>query len=272
MPNIPAIQEWIGSSFAKPTPPQRRQTMLIDSRDRDIVRFPTPTQYEIKLPETLHYVTSAYLVGAEIPSSYYVFTAKRNNTTFRFDVDGVSYAVTLEDGNYTSDTLIERINQLMQSALPVTVSAALSMDAPTKKATFESPFTATVYADGLALYLGFTETTTGTRITGFRPVNPNPETYLLLDIEEIGAVHEAEIEGAGGYSSLHTFAKVPIESHSFGYTFQNHTFGVNDIRPPISRLNKLRISWRFHDGTPVDFQGVDHSITLEFIARDSRHS
>lgn len=269
MPNLPALNEWLGARVHA-TPPLRRQTMLIDSRDRDSARFPSPTKYEITLPSTLHYVTSAYLIGAEIPSSYYVFTAERGNTTLFFQVDGQDYDVTLPDGNYTSDTLVERVHDLIQLALPVSVSASLTLDLPTKKAVFSSPFTSTIYGKGLAPFLGFTETVTGKTLVGARPVNPNPETYLLLDIEELGAVHEVEIKGAGGSSSLHTFAKIPITTHSFGYTFQDHTFGVNDIRPPISRLSKLRIAWRFHDGTPVDFQGVDHSVTLEFVSMDSR--
>lgn len=262
MPNPPALQEWI--RVRTDAAPLCRFTILVDSRDRDASRFPTPTDYEVELPHTLHKVTSAYLIGAEVPSSFSPFQAKRGNTTFTWDDGASPQTATIPDGHYTAATLIETLNEV----LPVGLSATLHP--VTQKTTLTGSGSITIHPTGLAPWIGFPESAHGTSITGTRPVNARPETYLIVDIEGVGNLHECEVNGRGGTQSLHTFAKIPLLADPFGTTFQDHTFGTSEISPPIHRLSKLRIHWRFHDGTPVDFQGVDHALTLEFLAMKSR--
>lgn len=272
MPHNPALEAWLGVTKA-PKPPFRRVTVLVDSRDRNYARFPTPTTYEIDLPTPMHHVVAGRLVGAEIPASYYVFTQARGNTTFAFTSQGNEYTITIPDGNYTSESLIATMQTEVERVLDGTaVSVSFELLPASKQCSIECAETISFEAStgSLAHFLGFSEIATGVLVTGSRPVNSTPEPYLLLDLKEVGAVVESEVKGGGGSASTDTFAKIPITSNSFGYTFEDHTFGVNEMRPPIARMSRLRVSWRFHDGTPVDFQGIEHAMTLEFVAMDSR--
>lgn len=255
-------------------------SLLIDSRDRDRIRYPSPTEYTIDLPHTLLNVTEAKLMSAELPSSFYVFTFAAQNTTLDLEVGGTRKLVTIPDGNYGFASMTNALKESLESTFAdeghvftvttsgTTFKLSIEIDDPSLTMRLHSGnYVGDTTHWGLSYYLGFERNTVIESVSGVlqgtRPASLNPITYLLLDIEEFGRLHEPEILGRGGAASTHTFAKVPVNVDSFKYAYFDKPITHNTFSPPIPRLRKLRISWRMHSGEPVDFQGLDHSLTLQ---------
>ena len=66
------------------------------------------------------------------------------------------------------------------------------------------------------------------------------------------------------------FAKIPVSSTSscdIETTFSNKSDNLINISfydPPIEKIQKLKFSFRWHNGLPVDFQNSDFTFTMEF--------
>lgn len=262
----------------------KRVTLLIDSRDRDYAKHATPSQYVVRLPDTLYNVTSATLKSAEIPTSYYVFSTARGNTTLNMVVGGVPQTVTVPNGNYSFTTM----KAALQTALGVAYGGStftVTFDDATYKCTISVSPSAAVSVDTtsinpavtptqscLAWYLGFpigTTTTGNPSVTGTKVSNLNPETYLLVDIEELNGVKQCGIYGSGGTQG-DVFAKIPLAVQTFSYQTFDKVLSSVEFVPPIAKLDQLRVSFKWHDGSLVDFGGVEGSITLELTCTQSR--
>ncbi len=261
----------------------KRLTLLVDSRDRDYAKYSSPSSYVVHLPRTLFNVSNAVLISAELPSTYYVFSAAMNNTTLRVSVGGGAYAdITIPDGNYSFATMASALDAALTAAFPAfsftvgfeAATARLSIvatGASTPAISVDCTAAAKPTGWGLGYYLGFrggvVTTATGT-LTATDVGNMNPEMYMLVDIKELNAVHQAAMYGAGGTMGR-VFAKVPICHTTFQYSFYDKTLTCNEVKPPI-KVDKLTIAIRFHDGTLVDFHGAEHSLTIELTHTETR--
>lgn len=250
-------------------------TLHVDSVDRSYDAYPNPNSYVITLPKTYYNVVEARLLTAEFPNSFYVFRAAANTTTIRVALDATSADVTIPDGNYNDVTIAEALVDALEVAFPGEtftvavdeVTLALTIECTSSPAATVSIDT-TVHCDaskrtnwGLGYYLGFepSAVSSGTGgVTSPRVVSLNPYTYFMLDI--------TELNGADEYGMMKTFCKIPVDVSSFGYMYYNATsFGAPAVRPHnsrIARLTQLTVSVRFHDGTPVDFNDVEHSFSI----------
>lgn len=255
-------------------------SVLIDSRDRNRSRFPSSTQYEIELPEVFHNVTEAYLTSAEVPASFYVFSSLAKNTTLDVTIGDDTRTLELPDGNYSLNSIGSTLQGLLDDLFEDTTTRfdvrvnpntyRLFLHADTADQTFQittPEFVSGTGHWGLGYFLGLDRNQTYEAdangvIEGSRPVSLNPDTYLLLEIEELGRVSEPAPLGVGGAGGFHTFAKIPIPVDSFSMIQKDRVLTKNTLTPPVTRLRKLRIAWKFHDGRPVDFQNLDHSFTL----------
>ena len=263
------------------------RAVCVDSRDRDFERYPSPTSYRVRLPAALHNVSAARLASAEVPATFYVFSAARRNVTLRVLMED-SRDVTIPDGNYNTTTLCAALRTAMDATFPGTTFTA-SVDSTTLRLTLTPSPLAPLAVDtraadgvvdpskptdwGLAYYLGFDrDAVTGDGsgiVTGTRVVLPNPITYLMLSIDELDRVDEAQLYGSGGTGRA--FAKIPLNVDSNQYVFFDKAHLThNIIAPPIRRLEYLTVSLRLHDGTPLDFNGGEHSLTLHLVATDAR--
>lgn len=262
-------------------------TVVVDSRDRDLERHPHPNAYDVRLTEPLRHVVRARLISAEIPSTFYVFSKTLGNTTLYIKVSGVQAEVQIPDGNYGIENMVKALDYSLSQVFP-TLRLEVIADPITHRIGLQSldqppiPFSIHTgdYIDGknhwgLGYYLGFPRNANiysqDGRLEGTRPVILNPETYMMLDIAEFGSVQEMGIHGNARLSGTKPFAKIPIQVRTFEYTFIDKPFGINEMHPPIQEVGKLSIRWRFHDGTPVDFEDVDHSFTLEVLCTHGRN-
>lgn len=258
------------------------KTIVIDSRDRPPGQ--SPTSYTVTLPETLYDISGARLLSAEIPASFYVFSANRANVEFTLVRNNTPHTVTIPDGNYALADMLAALSSALTAAcgVSITVTApkttlrcAITSAVPTDVLAVDTRSLASASATqwGLAYYLGFARDvllTTGTStVRGPNVCMMSPELALYVDIEELGTMLESRPEGQGGTVSRRTFAKIPMNADSFQYVAFDKQLTGHTYRPPIATLSKLRIAWRFHTGEPVDFHGVDHSLTLSIDCASS---
>lgn len=255
-----------------------RTTIHVDSRDRDFAVHPTSSQFTVDLPETLKNVSSAVLVTAELPLSYYVFSAARGNTSLAVVVDGQALTVTIADGNYTPAQMAAALKAALDTAFSKTFTVAINPS--TMKTTIGVTGTVSVDATaaakktewGLGYYLGFAGgvvTTGANAVTGTYVANLNPENYLLLDIEDLNGLSQCAMYNAGG-AGHKTFAKIPLNGTSYTYNFYDKLVTVVEQRPQLTKLDRLRVAVRFHDGSLVNLNGCEWSFSIEFACTLTR--
>ena len=266
----------------------KRVTVLLDSRDRDYTRFPSPNGYVVKLPCNLYNVTSAVLRTAEIPSSFYVFSVARANTSLKVTINGVSHTITIPDGNYTFTTMAAALTTALTASFPTVGVSATFNDATYKltlKLTDPAQATYAIAVDttavnpvitpamyGLAYYMGFPPgvVTSGVgSVTAKGASSLNPEAYILVDIDELNQTHQSALYGTGGTQGT-VFSKIPVFLNSFGLNVYDKHLCQNEYATPIAKVEQLHVALRFHDGTLIDFQGIEHSLTLEVMCTLTR--
>lgn len=251
-----------------------RHTLILDSQDRDYDTFPDPNAYRLQLPRNYRNVVRARLLTAEIPATFYVFESSKGSTTMRFGIDGTYADVTIPDGNYTDATIGPAIVAALQN-----VFAGYTFTCTVDKVTMKSRIACTSNLDailsidgtgaenrthwGLAYYLGYEAGVVRSGVGSIvspRVVCLNPQTYVVVDIPELNNIDE---------SGRSAFAKIPFDTNSFGYAFYSPTAEMPfvEFAPPIQKLSRLSVTLRFHDGTVLDFKGVEHSLTLEIETR-----
>ena len=77
-----------------------KKYISIHSGDRDIVKFPLASEFEIELPQDYLNVHSMELATWSFPSNYYTFSKIQNNTTFVFSVQPFDTVPTDTNYNY----------------------------------------------------------------------------------------------------------------------------------------------------------------------------
>ena len=260
----------------------KRVTLLVDSRDRDYTKYPSPSQYVVNLSESLHNVSNGVLISAELPATYYVFSEVMRNTSLTVSINNVVKTVTIPDGNYGFGTMATELEAVLSAAFPANTFGVVFKSATGKCSITALPTPSQFSVDctaaskptgwGLGYYLGFPRgvvtSAVGNIVTALAMANMNPEMYMLIDIDELNAVNQAAMYAGGPQSKV--FAKVPMCQPTFQYTFYDKTLTCNEVRPPRSKIDKLTVSIRFHDGTPVDFHGAEHSLTLELTCTLTR--
>lgn len=256
-----------------------RHHVLVDSRDRDFERHPRPDTYRIRLPRSYRNVVGARLLSADVPTSFFVFSAARRTNSMQVRVGGVPRTITIADGNYDPASMQEALGTALAAAYP-SKTFALDVDARTMQLLVRCEDGDAVAVDttrhstgpatdwGLAYYLGFPRgaVTDAARAPGM--LNLNPVTYILLDIQELGAIDEGGMYGSA--VGRGAFCKIPVPAVSFEYVFRDVDVATDlvDSKPLVPRLETLTIQFRYHDGRPVDFRGVEHSFLLELVTRD----
>jgi hypothetical protein len=105
-------------------------------------------------------------------------------------------------------------------------------------------------------------------------MNPSPDTYILMDIAGLNKMDETGLDGRIAGRIDGAFAKIPLSINTGEYLFFQDSAGVSPLNqrvynPPIARLDRLNVRWRRHDGRTIDFNGVEHSFTLELEILDN---
>lgn len=111
-------------------------------------------------------------------------------------------------------------------------------------------------------------------VTGNFIMNTNPDTYILMDIAGLNKIDETGLDGRAAGRIDGAFAKVPLTNNTGEYLFFQDNSGPSPLNqrvynPPISKLDRITVRWRRHDGRTIDFNGGEHSFTLELELLDN---
>lgn len=260
---------------------KRYTRVVVDSRDRNLKYYPTPSQYEIGLPEDIEDVVGAELQVVDIPFTSYLIDKHNNKLSFIYD--SVTYHVTISKGDYTPESLANKIQEdvLNQTSVALTVtyvahrdSYDFSMDkpfsflfnGPDERYTMtsnEGQTTLTYDKTSIAKVIGFGPYTYTSVVRGSLHVlesefkkNFNEHKYIVMHVEQISL-------NSSSNPVLHkSFALIPqkINDLNVYQTFQLK----KTLNPPIPKLGRLKISFRNYLGEPYDFQNHDHRFDIIF--------
>lgn len=256
--------------------------VLVDSRDRDKGLYPAPNAYRVTLPKLYRNVVSARLLSLSLPTTFYVFSTAQRNTTLQVSVQGSAYTdLTIADGNYSVDTLATTLKAKIEDAFPANTfevwcdASTLQFNITCLEGGVVSvvvPSTSEGPVDtSLAYLLGFrgTEVSSGGTLTSSSVMNTNPWTYVVLDVAELLTIDEGGLNG--NPIGKGCFAHVALPAKTFEHVFlnaANSMYPAVPQCPAIPKLARLTILFRTHDGTVVNFHGVDHSFLLELVTHD----
>jgi hypothetical protein len=257
----------------------RKKLIILDSRDRDFSKYAEPNNYRATLPDVYRKIFRMRLVSYEIPNSFYTFDASLSNVTFDVSSGGGGFtSKTIPNGNYTPTTLANKIDTELGGSYAVTVDPATNKMTITNNQNFSINFDVTNTTDmntewGLGYYMGFKKqlyTSTGGgsswSITSDYPVNTDPWKYILMEIDTMNDLDELPLEGRKSGSRKAAFAKIIMQNGKWEYEFGNEQTSLHNdfiFDPPREKLGSLMIQFRLHDGRAVNFNHMDHSLTLE---------
>ena len=285
-----------------------RKTIIVDSRDRQMNAGSHPGSYTVTLPTVYQNVVAATLKTIELPLTFYQFSEAINNVTLSVSYTGVNggnpVTVTLPDGNYSITQLTAALNTAFNTALGIPGALSCAYSSITGKITFTGLAAFTFYLTpslpisarggnslttnyttwwGLGYFLGFTADThvaianpsplTNYSLTGQFSANPFPTNYILMDMETMNKIDETSLDDRKAWKVNGAFAKIPADRNSGDFIYLTDTAAYQLNRavysPPISKLSQLFIKFRLHDGRIIDFNGVEHSFTLEIEMLDN---
>jgi len=92
------------------------QNLNIDTKFRDNYYSSPSTNFNINLPLNIDNVIQMQLNAIELPTSFYVVSKQYNNNYFSINVNDSNLVVKIPDGNYSADTIVDVINQLLVNA------------------------------------------------------------------------------------------------------------------------------------------------------------
>jgi hypothetical protein len=278
-----------------------RKVLFIDSNDRDIERWPSASEFEINCPQNYTNVESLRLSSIMLPNFFYNISEQLRTNKMILEFLGGQHIIELEDGYYNYTQLATAL-QIELRAVPSGTTFNVTYDSITHKFTFTNDtssfifrfdlpnnyncgkdnYKTDVYAQhsnwGLGYILGFDKKKYSTvfAVIPANIVSPNPcdledNKCIYIELEKYNKCDEIKPFLYYSYNNANSgivnsaFAKIPI------YPFQDNKGLVNDgyfenisyYQPPIDKIAKFKLKFRYHNGMLVDFHNFNVSLSLE---------
>lgn len=261
----------------------------INSRDRNIVSYPNPSQFRIRLYRPFKDVVKIQIAGGTIPGCLYNINTGWNVFTFQ---EGTNvWDVTISPGKYTYDTLVTTFSTALNGLAGVTNTYAVEINVTTGKmkiqrvtgaATFSINFltgnvidfydqnNTLVKINTPAKLFGFGRADYGN--TGASIVAPNVvdldfllnRCYLYINhdnTQEIKTIERsvgrAQPYGIIYFDDLHNNYKF-LNKETYEPLFTSYP-------APIARMATIDISIQDEFDRVVDFNGRDFTLLLEIV-------
>ena len=113
-PNIQQVKHDYNQTIIKP--PDRNVThgtitkhIVIDSRDRDYLKYPDSNQYRVEITEEFRDVTSLELVLAQVPNTFYNIS-ENNNKFYISEFNNPIEGIEIPEGQYDNELLLQVLN------------------------------------------------------------------------------------------------------------------------------------------------------------------
>ena len=263
----------IESRFPSVAAPEAKRVVLtVDSRSRENKENTTASDYVVRFPN-LGQIIYARLLSAEIPNCQYVINSKNNVIDLK-DGSG-SYVVTITPGTYTALSLADEVNLQLNAALGLApdVNFTVTYITATQKmritrvlgGTFDLLFkTGPTASRSIGRNLGFLNDYVGvTSVSSERIVDLAGENFVLLVIDRFDGLQNTE-------SIRDVFAKIIWNSPPRFVCYDSFVSNAIYFREPLQNLDRLRVRFIQQDGTLYDFNGLDHSFSIELYVNTTR--
>ena len=272
-----------------------RKVLFIDSNDRDIERWPSASEFEINCPQNYTNVESLRLSSIMLPNFFYNISEQLRTNKMIVELSGTQYEIKLDDGCYNYAQLATALQielQVQQPNFSVNYNSvnrkftfidssnqfAFRFDLPINYDCAKDNYKTDVYAQhsnwGLGYILGFDKkiyTASSNTIVSPNPSDLEQNKCIYIELEKYNKCDEIKPFLYYSYNNANSgivnsaFAKIPI------YTFQDNKGLVNDgyfenisyYQPPIDKIAKLKLKFRYHNGMLVDFHNFNVSLSLE---------
>ena len=236
-------------SASKPTKILKRvkKTFLVDSADRDTVKYYTNGDFVVYLPRVYENVISLRLMAAEFP--LIISSVAQGILSFSFNAGTNIVTVVLTSvvgvvpgNNVTISDATSPGNNGTFTIL--TVNAA-----PTNSITYTNPNGVTEAGSASNVNLGahmhnYSDSQNYVKDKGVNFL----EKYFLIDIEGLNKSDECSVQAdRSGYPDSY-FAKIPtvINGSNIEYNDHSHQDNIAEYKPAISKLDRLHIRTRMH--------------------------
>lgn len=219
----------------------------------------------------LHNYTHIVLLQAEIPKSFYLIQAGRNDS-FILDEDGVEYLITIPEGNYKLKGFIKQLETLLNSTGVYTYT----MTYPTFTQVQTAKFTFTVSNNGgiqpkfkfnnsaetayelMGFDIGSTNTFSGDTLKSSNIINFGGEDILMI--------HSNTINNQGDDLLQEIYAGTTPWYGSIVY--QCTDVEAYAKRLVYSKNNLYRFSLRNDDGDLINLNGINMMLTIMLFEKE----
>ena len=82
-----------------------KKLLSVHSEDRDIRKWPSSTLFDVEFPVEYKNIVSLRLSDIELPSNYYVFSEKNQNTKFTVRIGTTVKSIAITEGTYSPSQL-----------------------------------------------------------------------------------------------------------------------------------------------------------------------
>lgn len=256
--------------------PTKTTRLVVDSRDRDLSKYPLPHSYTIRLDEPIHDVTTLTLIVSDVPFVAYLIDQSNNQLTIIL-ADGTMGTATIPTGDYTGVSLAKAVSTALGAQFTSLTIQAIHSDL-TDNISFScrKPFSVSFSANGsIARELGYSANTTYSSSPVQGEYYPTTYTYTIMpsfrrDTHANPAILLA-INSASVITSVNTnvnqkFAILTPMRNMLSVAAPDLPMKV--FNPPVASLSVFSVEFTNYDGSPVDFQNQEHR--LEFLLTSLR--
>ena len=237
----------------------RQHRVVIDSRDRDMIKYPDPSNYVIDINHDIRDVLSVQLVAYDIP--FNDFNVTEDNNLFEYlDANGDLQTIEIPEDEYNVITLTNAINTSIGYTALITSASNIRLELDTIYVTRFLFASDTGYRHrSVAKTLGFepVDITASGSTTAKYKYHLEAERYVALFVQ---AAKLCQTTNPGTHEC---FAMIPRYVDSEGAQALD-TFVRKRFAAPIAALDKIHVRFKTRGGSYYNFENKDHRLELVY--------
>jgi len=222
------------------------------------------TNFRYTLISRLNNIISIKISSFEFTNSSYIFSDSNNNNIFYITYSGTEYEFKLEDGNYSAENIVQKLNEYFSSSIPA-LSALLNSNSGKIKlssngANFSLFFPNCENYKSFGELLGFgynSYSSTNKVIISENIVNTLGEHYYFLKINDYGNIYN---------NGRKYMSKIILNAPKYQTVYEDSNSYVSKehIFKQTIDIKHLDIKILDYKGNIVDPNGIDYSFSVEF--------
>ena len=241
--------------------------IVVDSKDRNLALFPNPNLYDMVFDDEIHDVVSAQLISMTVKMRTYLINNFFNTLSIRTNGND-TYFVVLSNGDYSASDLAAEIAFRLNTCIPnviFTCAYVVKLDnyiISSNGTEFSIDFT---IPNSLAMMLGFGQKvyqSIGNVMSSEFRKDFHFNNYIVMFINQF------DINKNQSNPLNRSFAVIPTSGDN-DLTFSDLDI-VKYFSPPVSKINKIQVSFFDRYGNPYDFQNKDHRYEIIFKSHKLR--